>query len=375
MAQNLARQLSSVVIISMREERYCRARTAGVLDAYQNSGFHLAAPRLEDLFKKRLRLASGDLGRKKHQTLDGALPDKAPYGDLKAFILVCLSQFRDENNALRRFLEDCSRDNMRIALSFFAQFISSGYTHVAEMIAKRRWTVIGHQVIKPMMVPERFNCDEDKSLIPNVFQCRTSTGSHLTMMRILLQLRKGMAASSDRFGFTRVESIIDGFDSKYGMREDCETCIDVMLRHGMIEANNRLDSYSVVMAGTEGREKIYADEIRVTAFGIYVLESLCSTFTYLELVSLDCGLSDEAMFHSFCTAAAKERALGTAADKKARLVSRIERARNFVSYLEKEEQLEMERFMLAESDMIAPKVRGKLEADLKKVEQSAKKNL
>ena len=59
-----------------------------------------------------------------------------------------------------------------LALEFFGQFLSSGYTHVQEMIDNTQWTVISHQVVKPMMVPQRFNYDENKSLVPNVFQCR-----------------------------------------------------------------------------------------------------------------------------------------------------------------------------------------------------------
>ena len=375
-AQNIASEMQCVAIISMREERYCRARTMGVLDAYQNSGFHLAAPDLVGVFTKRIRLVIADLEASKHGQTHGILPDNAPFDDLKCFFVACLRQFRDEKNALRCFLQECSRDNTRLALEFFSQFLSSGYTHAEEMVKNPGWTVIAHQVIKPMMVPQRFNYDEDKSLIPNVYQCRTpSHGSHFTTIRILRMLRHGVVISSDQASYWRVDALVDDFNTRFGMRQDCETALDVMLRHGLIEANNRLDSYSVTKSGGDGSEIIYVDEVRITAFGIYMLDYLAPQFTYLELVSLDCGLSDEALFHRFCNAGAEERTMGINRDKDGRLRSRLMRVHAFIEYLQREETREKSEYLLAEAEDIMPSVAAAFETEQPRVLASAKKNI
>lgn len=244
------------------------------------------------------------------------------------------------------------------------------------MIANTHWTVISHQVIKPMMVPQRFNYDENKSRVPNVYQCRTpSHGSHFTTVRVLRMLRHGISTSPDQGGFWRVDALIDEFDSKFGMRQDCESALDIMLRHGLVEANNRLDTYSVEKAGTEGRELIYADEVRITAFGIYMLDYLCRTFTYLELVSLDCGLADEKLYHSFCKAAANERAMGTTANKRGRLDSRLKRATMFAKYLQEDEAREKSEFLLNETEDIMPSVVVAFEEDKRRALASAQKNI
>jgi hypothetical protein len=375
-AQSIVRDLQCVGIISMREERYCRARTVGVLDAYQNVGYHLAAPDLQGVFTKRLRMVIADLEASGHRNMLVILPEDAPFGDLKKFFIACLRQFREPANALRRFLEECSRDNTRLALEFFGQFLSSGYTHVQEMIDNTHWTVISHQVVKPMMVPQRFNYDENKSLVPNVFQCRTPThGSHFTTVRMLRMLRHGISVSPDQGGYWRVDALIDEFDSKFGMRQDCESALDILLRHGLVEANNRLDTYSVEKAGTDGKELIYADEIRITAFGIYMLDYLCGTFTYLELVSLDCGLADEKLYHSFCKAAAEERIMGTNADKRGRMASRLKRATAFVQYLQDDENREKSEFLLGESEEIMSGIRKSFEEDKERALASADRNI
>lgn len=374
LAKTIARELACVVVISMREERYCRARTAGVLDAYHNRGFHLAAPDLSGVFAKRLGLLISDLNQNTHKHLHAVIPPDAPYEQLARFFSVALRQFRDPDNALRRFLYECSRDNTRIALDFFTQFASSGYTHVEEMISKKNWTVIGHQVIKPMMVPERFNYDENKSLIPNLFQCRTSTrGSHFTMLRILASLRRGLTTSPERGGYTRVDALLDDFESRFAMRADCEAALDVMLNHGLLEASNRLDCYRVEKAGTDGREFIHADEVRITAFGVYALDHLSCCFAYVDLVSLDCGLTEESLCNEFCTMALRERAIGTRGDKKSRLDSRLARSRLFMQYLRREEDRERAEFLLEDSEALIDAIEQAFSEDCERVESSAER--
>lgn len=49
-AQEISKQLGCTALISMREERFYDSKIHGVLDAYQNSGFHISSPR--DCLKK-----------------------------------------------------------------------------------------------------------------------------------------------------------------------------------------------------------------------------------------------------------------------------------------------------------------------------------
>jgi hypothetical protein len=136
-----------------------------------------------------------------------------------------------------------------------------------------------------------------------------------------------------------------------------------------------LDSYSVAKSGGDGRELIYADEVRITAFGIYMLENLSPRFTYLDLVSLDCGLADEKLYQAFCNAASEERTKAIAHDKEGRLASRLERVRAFLEYLQKEEGREKSEFLLAESEEIMPSIISSFNSEEPGVLASAEKNL
>jgi len=375
-AQGIVELLQCIAIISMREERYCRARTAGVLDAYQNSGFHLAAPDLVGVFTKRIQLVISDLAPQARDYITECLPKDAPFGELRSFFNCCLSQFDTDRNALKRFLQECSRDNTRLALEFFSQFLSSGYTHAQEMVETPTWTVIDHQVIRPMMVPQRFNYDEEKSLVPNVYQWRTAgCGSHFTTLRILRLLSRGLSGSPDKRGYSSVTALVDEFDSRFGMRQDCETALDVMLRNGLVEANNRLDCYCVDKAGSDEKEKIFADEIKITAFGCYILDYLSLAFTYLDLVSLDSGIADESVYQEFCKAATAERQLAFQRDNRARLESRLRRVEDFIDYLRKEEAREKYEFLLGEGEEFMPLVETAFRSERPRVLESAERNL
>lgn len=375
LAQNIARDLNCVTIISMREERYCRARTAGVLDAYQNAGFHLSAPDLAGVFTKRIRLVIHDLEQKNHQYLP-ELPEDVDTQALKSFFHTCLKQFGENRNALKRFLQECSRDNMRLALHFFTQFLASGYTHVEEMVDNPAWTVIEHQVIKPMMIPQRHNYDETKSLVPNLYQCRNAaSGSHFTAIRLLKILRAGIGIPADRAGYHSVAALVDEFDSRFSMTADCEAALDIMLRHGLIEANNRLDCYCVEKINGTSADLIYADEVRITAFGTYMLEELSKSFTYLDLVSLDCGLSHEGLFQEMCNMAANEREYALVREKHQRLDSRLRRTKSFIKYLRDQETREKTEFLLQDSDDIVSPISASFEEEEPRVRASAQRNL
>ena len=114
------------------EERYCRARTVGVLDAYQNVGYHLAAPDLQGVFTKRLRMVIADLEASGHRNMLVILPENAPFGDLKKFFIACLRQFREPANALRRFLEECSQ----IIPAWLLSFSGNSYPQDTPMFRK-----------------------------------------------------------------------------------------------------------------------------------------------------------------------------------------------------------------------------------------------
>ena len=90
---------------------------------------------------------------------------------------------------------------------------------------------------------------------------------------------------------------------------------------------------------------------------------LCGTFTYLELVSLDCGLAEAKALSFVLQGRGEERIMGTNADKRGRMASRLKRATAFVQYLQDDENREKSEFLLGESEEIMWVIRKSFEED------------
>ena len=58
-SQQIADHLGCIALISMREERFYNSKIHGVLDAFQNAGFHISSPKPAEVFRKRLRYTIG----------------------------------------------------------------------------------------------------------------------------------------------------------------------------------------------------------------------------------------------------------------------------------------------------------------------------
>ncbi len=119
-------------------------------------------------------------------------------------------------------------------------------------------------------------------------------------------------------GFIDAKYLIQKFDNEFNLKIDFEKHLDTFLTRGLVESSNRLEEYN---------EDI--DQIRITAFGKYFLEKLCFDFTYLDLVSLDCGIYDEDMHHRFVRDASRELDLYFSGNFMGRIELRLNRVKSF----------------------------------------------
>jgi hypothetical protein len=148
------------------------------------------------------------------------------------------------------------------------------------------------------------------------------------------------------------------------MVDDFEQNVDVLLKHSFIESNNRLDSYSSEV-----------DSIKVTNYGLYMINELAFYFTYLDLICTDCGMYVEKTSNYLCEAARKEYSLFSKGDRLQRVEVRLERAEHFIEYLCAEESREKELYSLEmpESEMFTYKIKSNFSTEKVRVMKSAKK--
>ena len=332
-AQEIANTLNCLVIISMREERFHLSRIHGTLDAYQNSGFHISSPVTQAVFEKRINYVieklNSDCFCESELGVDSK-SDKAK--SIQRLFLILSNEFgKGDQSPLTDFLNACAHGNIRLALELFRDFLKSGYTNVREMVSVQHlWTLKIHQVLKPVMIPYRFFYDESQSSIPNIFQVRNKkNGSHFTGLRILHKLSDGIDPGNPFY--LSIGELKEYFSEEFNMVEDFEKNIDIFLKWDLVEANNRLDSYS------QG-----VDSVKITNYGLYIYDTLASFFTYIELISSDCGVYDETTANNIVALSNKDFKLFRGKKRVQRVNARLEKAEAFIKYLVSEEEHELD---------------------------------
>lgn len=365
-ATEISERLDCLVIVSMREERYFDANSRGVLDAYQNSGFHLSSPVIPEVIIKRIDYILETLKYTADIESEFGIKSTTDLNTIVAFLEICRKELCRKTSPLSYFLRIATHGDVRKALEFFKGFLTSGYTNINEM-AHLDWKFQVHQVIKPMMIPERLFYDESSSKIPNIFQLRNDTlSSHFTGLRILHYLHNKKGDKGSR-GFIDIKYLIHEFDVKFDSKADCIKHLSLYLEKGIIEANNRLETFT---------DKV--DQIKLTAFGNYIYEYLAFNFAYIDLISLDCGLFDESLNNMFVQSANAELQLYYNRDFMTRIKKRITRTREFIEYLDTNEKQEFEDLNLGVSDMkFVPKLKEQIEEQIEGIMRSAtnKKNV
>jgi len=364
-AQQIASSLRCLVIVSMREERFFASSIHGVLDAFQNSGFHLSSPSPENVFIKRLEFVLKLLssGKPRSELLGPELPDAATT-TIQILLRNFDNEFRNPKSHLASFLSACAHGNIRLALDLFRGMLLSRYTNIDEITSKKDWTWQIHQVLKPVMIPNRFFYEESESHIPNVFQLRSKRrSSHFTTLRILSTL----ANFSENQGnaFFSLPQLFTDLSNRFHMEDDQQACLDMLLKYGLVEANNRIDEYA---------ESI--DSIRATAYGRHLYNELSSAFTYIDLVSTDTAITDSRVSAELAKLAMEEYAIWEKAGadplkRIERVEKRITKAQEFVEYLSNEEEREAEIYSLTPSERFTPRIRVVLEEEIEGVRKSA----
>lgn len=337
-AQQIAEHLGCIALISMREERFYNSKIHGVLDAFQNAGFHISSPKPAEVFRKRLRYTMGLLNHASSratlvpETEDELVRDCATYLD------IINKEFSSERSPLNGFLTACAHGDIRLSLDLFRSFLLSGYTNVEEMLNAGTWTFQIYQIIKPVMIPTRYFYDELLSDIPNIYQLRYNRhSSHFTSLRILQRLSRHVEGATA--AYLSVAEMKAYFAETFNMLDDFIKNMDILLKHGFVEADNRLDYFS---------ESV--DSVIITGYGLYMYAELAFLFPYLDLVCADTGVFSESVSNYLIEAAKTEYNLFTRNERVERVRTRLARVEQLINYLADEEVRERELYSLKQAD-------------------------
>jgi hypothetical protein len=326
----------------MREERFYAAKTKGVLDAYHTPGYHLTSPVVPEVLIKRLSYIIEKLKYTPDVDFEFNIKNDSDLITIQNFIKICIYQLAKVDSNLSKFIRFATHGDVRQALEFFKGFISSGYTNVDEIAKHKYWTFQTHQVIKPMMAPDRIFYDETLSRIPNIFQLRNDTNSsHFTGLRILDLLNNKYGGKSST-GFVDAKYFVQEYEETFSLKQDCEKNLDIFLAKGLVESSNRLEEYN---------ENV--DQIKITAFGNY----------------------KEELNNFLVESASKELKFKNSGKMMERITLRLERTERFIKYLKEQEIEEANELNLQPHEVkFSDKLADSFTIERERVIISAKRN-
>ncbi|TLT06213.1 hypothetical protein FE243_08695 [Aliarcobacter thereius] len=364
-ANELSKKLYCISIISLREEKYSTSNIKGYLDAYEQNGFHISSPNPKDVFIKRINFIENKI--KSDRKID-----LKKFKKIEILFSILKANLNNENSEFNKFLTAATHGNIRHGLELFKSFLFSRYTNIDEMIIQQNWTIVLHQIIKPIMIPTYRYYSEDTPpfSIPNIYKLRSEhNSSHFTAYRILKKLSVNSEA------YKSIYELEDFFHTTFDMKEDFRENINILLERGLVESENGYTKYS---------EDIQS--IKITSFGYYMHTTIFKDFTYLELISCDISVTDLNTSNNIVSLSNQEYKLlksnqyNTDTDEESntirfdRLQIRLNKVRKLCEYFKKEEQKELSFYEINDNSISNFLIQSFNEQE-ERIQRSAKRNL
>jgi hypothetical protein len=348
-SQRLSDEHQALCVVTLREEKFFAAYRRGIFDAFGDRRFHIGAPDLRQVLRKRL-----EYGRTKFRAIAAADPKAFSEHEIRrinGLLASVILSITSRNEEIVRMLASVSNGDMRHALDMFRDFLSSGNTNIEKIIEilerQRTYTVSFHEFAKSAILGSRKYYQASVSHVVNLFRQSDALGSsHMTACRILARLTAAEGvASAHGEGFVLASTLLREYRQSFGYAEDLIQWTGELIRRNLIESE---PPRVIDLTG--------ADALRITAAGAYYWRYLVRSFAYVDLVFVDTPLADHSLV----------RRLETMADK-TDMTIRFERVRLFLDYIARKEREELE--ISAEragpfQEGLLPKIRTTIDAEM-----------
>ena len=315
-AQELAKDWSCHVFISLRPDTFYRSRTAGVLAAYPHRVFTVSPPRIDEFLEKRLTYALDMAeGRMPVERLFGL---KLNIGSIAAVIRALL-QSLERNDDLQELLANITGGNVRELLQFITTFFGSPNVNAEKIveiaIRERSYRIPLHEFSKAALLGDYSHYHAESSLAMNVFDVRSPDPREHFLVLLILAFLDFEGDHRDLSGFSRQEVVLTEMMGQGFTATQIEDAIRRCIEKRLVETPHR--EIVTVAPGQDRREKY-----RMTARGAYHCRRWVPTFAYIDAMSFDTPILDEGI---------RERALEALESFSIR--DRFERASAFRKYL------------------------------------------
>ncbi|PXF28643.1 hypothetical protein WH50_25220 [Pokkaliibacter plantistimulans] len=284
-SQELAKEWSATVFISVRPQTFFSSKRSGALSAYPHKIFTISPPRIENVIEKRLQFAlSMAEGKIPLERLDNI---RVNAKNLALFLKALISSLKS-NPELNEFITNITGGNIRAAIELVTGFIGSPNIEAEKitniMSLNGKYVIPLHEFTKSALLGDYSHYNPDTSIALNIFDVTSATKDEHFLIPILLSYLDSNCIQKKNDGFIPTENI---FEESQNMGFS-ETQINSALRRAtnkkLIETTQRVtfeEDINGILTGS------MPDAFRITSIGAYHLKKWIGAFTYIDAMVFD----------------------------------------------------------------------------------------
>lgn len=285
-AQEIADRWQAVVYLTLRPETYHSSMQRGALTGYHPKAFTVAPPRIDHVIKKRLyfglRVTSGGV-----EGVDVGSITGFDVSSLSTLMRVFLHSLRAREDILR-CVENLSAGNVRLALELVRSFFGSGHVDTEKILYKVQYeggyTIPLHEFQRAIIYGDNVHYDPGRSPIANVFDISTVDPKEHFLQPVLLAYLRLPGVESGSEGFVQASRLFAYLQGLGFTPEQIDAAISRCFAKRLLETGAR--RVPTVQSAVE-----YS--LRLRSVGLYHLDELTSTFTYLDAIVVDTPILDK----------------------------------------------------------------------------------
>ncbi|MEM7994311.1 hypothetical protein Q4R33_18150 [Morganella morganii subsp. sibonii] len=283
-SQELAKEWSAIVFLSVRPQTFYKSKNSGALNAYPHKIFTISPPRVDEMIPKRLRYA---VRLARGEEISSSINVNVTSENLAVFLEVLIKSLV-KNKELNEFLSNITGGNIRRIVEFVTGFIGSPNIDAQKILDivenGREYIIPLHEFTKQALLGDYSHYSQETSYSMNILDLSTPDPKEHFLIPLIITFLEYQGEHLDNNEFCRYDSIISemqnaGFTPKQ---------IDNALRRA---TNRKLIETSLRVTFEEDEDKSLIgdmpDKFRITTIGAYHIKKWLGDFSYLDAMVFD----------------------------------------------------------------------------------------
>lgn len=292
-AQEFAAKRSVFVFVALRPSTFYLSKMTGALSAYQNKILTISPPPADKVIQKRLTFALRVAeGKAAPNALDGI---KLKLGSLVLFLTATLRSVKSNEN-IRQFLSNITGGNTKAVIELITSFCGSPNVDARKIVEieerSGNYLVPIHEFTKHALLGEFSYYSPQSSLVAcNIFDISMADQREHFLAPLIVGYLGSNVGSKDKDGFVSGEKIAEEMISQGFIEDQVESCLRNLASRKLIETPHSHFRELKVLSD----ERALMLHFRATSVGAYHIRYWCGSFSFLDAMSTDTPIFDEAI--------------------------------------------------------------------------------